>query len=716
MCMHLRLYTGRPPFMNLHQTAALLKIINGERPERPSGFPAMSDMLWQHVTACWVDNPTARPLTVILVQNLVWPILEQQSLHPPTLSVTTHTESAILSARNLGSSPLAAGRDEPVSLPRHSRTGPPVTLTIADPDVTTMFAKRTAGHLGSGPSGSAEYSPSDFLWLDQDSTPSSCEGPPSPTLSLSSDNGQRVICHESAMREQRWLGGEPSQVKNYCIRAASPPSHDYPSHMPLYSESNTIALMRRASPLKDPSYSARADMPLYLNSYNFNSIAWMSAPPHVKRFPAITSSFSATYHNDYAEYNAAFHGVDDDIPLYSIHFPMKPGGQMDELITHYLRDVIHMQYALVDTDQIHDILCPSVTSPGSARDAAQLLAAIHKKHSTYRSCKFVALRDEDIGFRYNELMQVLHKPYRNEDDALAAISMIWSVLFDGGHGPWQDWLAVLYEYTDRVFRNCDPRDTLQNCDETTRFIIKTTIWFDVLAAVTTQKMPHFLTHIRQLYSPEVHDLALPPSPELSMLSVVGCENHIVWALAEASALAVWKRQQQRRGYLSIPELVARADRLDKLYLNATAPKLHGTDTDLARELSSNIFRAVTRVYVRSTVSGDFPHVPEINEAIKETIAYVRTSAEHSQKVYSSAVRSTVFAFFICGALTGDRKLQQEVITALCSWGQGASSSTVGTIGPIRNLLEKIWDDRANKPRYAAVPWQVNLREVNMLLA
>ncbi|KAJ7605510.1 hypothetical protein DFH06DRAFT_1487185 [Mycena polygramma] len=676
-CVCLELYTGRPPFMNLHQTAALMKIINGERPERPSGFPAMSDLLWQHVTACWVDNPTARPLTAILVQNLVWPTLEPQSLHFLTLSATAHTESAILSARNLDSSPLVPGRDEPVSLfqSRQSRTNPPIALPIpADSGAATEFGNRTQGRLVCGPRGSG-HGPSDFLWLDEDTTSSSCESPPSPTLSLSPDDGPRVFPRESAMREQRWLGLEFSRS-----------TFLYPAVQNRH--------IRGASPLEGP---------IFLSN-------------RVARFPAIASSFSATYHNDYAEHNAAVYGVDDDIPLYSIYFPMKPGGQMDELVTHYLRDVIHLQYALFDTNQIQDILCPSVTSPGSARDAAQLLAAIHKKHSTYRSCMFVALRDEDIGSRYNELMQVLHKPYRNEDDALAAISMIWSVLFDGGRGPWQDWLAVLYEYTDHVFRNCDPRDTLQNCDETTRFIIKTTIWFDVLAAVTTQKTPRFLTYIRQLYSPEVHDLTLPPSPELSMLSVVGCENHIVWALAEASALAVWKRQQQRRGYLSVPELVARADRLDKMYLNAMAPKLHGTDTDLARELSSNIFRAVTRVYVRSTVSGDFPHVPEINEAIEETIAYVRTSAEHSQKVYSSVVRSTVFAFFICGALTGDRNLQQEVITAHCSWGQDASLSTVGTIGPIRKLLEKIWHDRANKPRYAAVPWQVNLREVNMLLA
>ncbi|KAJ6507911.1 fungal-specific transcription factor domain-containing protein [Mycena vitilis] len=558
------------------------------------------------------------------------------------------------------------------------------------------------GHSGSGPRGS-EQAP-DFLRLDEDTTtPSSSESPPTPTLSLSPNDGPRALPHESAMREQRWLGMEFSPMQNH--------------HM------------RGASPLEGPSHSSHPDMPLYSTQYNPNSIAWIPPPNPVERYPAIASSFSATYHTNYDDYGYA---LEDEIPMDAValasggdaltyYLPMKQAGQIDELVTHYLRDVMVLQYLLSDTNQIHSILFPTVTTPGAAQDAAQLLAAIHKKHSTYRSHSLVALQDEELKYRYNELMQVLQKPHRNEDDALAAIHTISSVLFDGGRGPWQDWLAVSYEYAHSIFVDRDPRDTLQNCGETTRFIIKTAIWFDVLAAATTQEAPRFLRYIRELFSPEVsavYDPTLPPSPELSMLSVMGCENHIVWALAEASALAVWKKQQQKRGCLSIPELVSRADNLDKLYLVPSTPPLYPggqTDTELARDLSSNIFRAATRVYVRSIVSGDFPHVPEIVEAIDETMAYVRKSAEHSQKVYSSVVRSTVFAFFICGALTSRRDLQQEVIAALCLKGEDASLSTVGNIAPIRKLLEKIWRDRENKSQYAAVPWRETLREANMLL-
>ncbi|KAJ7239950.1 kinase-like domain-containing protein, partial [Mycena haematopus] len=60
-CVCLELYTGRPPFASLPEPGALMKVLNGERPERPSGPPAMSDQLWRHVTAYWSDKPMARP-------------------------------------------------------------------------------------------------------------------------------------------------------------------------------------------------------------------------------------------------------------------------------------------------------------------------------------------------------------------------------------------------------------------------------------------------------------------------------------------------------------------------------------------------------------------------------------------------------------------------------------------------------------------------------
>ncbi|KAJ7482316.1 kinase-like domain-containing protein, partial [Mycena galericulata] len=69
-CVCLELYTGRPPFAHLSETATLLRVINGDRPDRPSDAPAMSDELWQHVNAYWAQDSAARPTANVVVREM----------------------------------------------------------------------------------------------------------------------------------------------------------------------------------------------------------------------------------------------------------------------------------------------------------------------------------------------------------------------------------------------------------------------------------------------------------------------------------------------------------------------------------------------------------------------------------------------------------------------------------------------------------------------
>ncbi|KAJ6588772.1 kinase-like domain-containing protein, partial [Mycena capillaripes] len=62
-CVCLELYTGRPPFASLSEPACMLRVLNGDRPERPSDKPVMSDVLWEHVNQFWAQNPAMRPTT-----------------------------------------------------------------------------------------------------------------------------------------------------------------------------------------------------------------------------------------------------------------------------------------------------------------------------------------------------------------------------------------------------------------------------------------------------------------------------------------------------------------------------------------------------------------------------------------------------------------------------------------------------------------------------
>ncbi|KAK7055199.1 kinase-like protein [Favolaschia claudopus] len=69
-CVCFELYTGRPPFADVLDVVAATKIIAGERPVRPSSSPAMSDLLWQHVTSYWGQSSTSRPETRQVVENM----------------------------------------------------------------------------------------------------------------------------------------------------------------------------------------------------------------------------------------------------------------------------------------------------------------------------------------------------------------------------------------------------------------------------------------------------------------------------------------------------------------------------------------------------------------------------------------------------------------------------------------------------------------------
>ncbi|KAJ6512966.1 fungal-specific transcription factor domain-containing protein [Mycena sanguinolenta] len=578
------------------------------------------------------------------------------------------------------------------------------------------------GHSGAAHRGSEQLP---ILQLEEDSTPSSSVSPPTPTLSLSPSEPSRPLLHESAMRDQHWIS-----VANY----SNPAMHNP---------------MRGASPFEGSSHSSHPDM--YPPSYNSpNSLAWTNGTSRliepaprsralVARLPTpptIASSFGEMYHMQFAD-EGYYHAMplDEDMttneyPTF-FYMPSKPGGVNDHLVSHYLSSVMNLQYLLVDPDEVRHILTPTVSHPSAARNAARLLAAIHFQRANCRSNHFNALQDKDTRYQYDELLEVLQKAQHTEDDALAAISIISSFLFDGGNGEWQKWLKVSFEYACTVFGARDPReigapdprDTLLTCNQTTRLIIKAAIWFDVLAAVTTQEEPRFLEFIRALYSPNasgIYDPSLSPAPELSMMTVMGCENHVVWALAEASALAVWKRKQQNAGTLSVPDLVARGSNLDS-YLNAAAsppPMYPGAlgqeaETGLARELSNNIFRAATRVYVRSIVSGDYPHVPEIIEAVDETLGYLRAPAQHSQKVHSSVVRSTVFGFFICGALSNNQDTRHQVKELLILSREDPAQSTVGNSASIRRLLDDIWRER--RAKNTPLRWRDMLKAANILL-
>jgi serine/threonine protein kinase len=63
-----QLHTGSPPFSDVSpDVAAMLKVVAGERPARPE---AMSDPLWELVTAAWAQNFRDRPDVEKIIESM----------------------------------------------------------------------------------------------------------------------------------------------------------------------------------------------------------------------------------------------------------------------------------------------------------------------------------------------------------------------------------------------------------------------------------------------------------------------------------------------------------------------------------------------------------------------------------------------------------------------------------------------------------------------
>ncbi|KAF7326880.1 Kinase-like protein [Mycena venus] len=90
-CVCLELYAGRPPFANLSETATLLRVINGDRPARPSSEPEMSEALWQHVNQFWAQDAATRPTTEAVVRHMGLNYVSWLATQFPTTSAGVST-------------------------------------------------------------------------------------------------------------------------------------------------------------------------------------------------------------------------------------------------------------------------------------------------------------------------------------------------------------------------------------------------------------------------------------------------------------------------------------------------------------------------------------------------------------------------------------------------------------------------------------------------
>jgi len=251
---------------------------------------------------------------------------------------------------------------------------------------------------------------------------------------------------------------------------------------------------------------------------------------------------------------------------------------------------------------------------------------------------------------------------------------------------------------------------LDACNPKDEFIVKTTIWFDVIGSITMQEQPRLLCAIRELFDPNRGFIG-GSETSYSMMSPMGCENVIVWALAEASSLSCWKRSSKRKGTLSQRELVRKVEEIEKhLELQPPLPQPPLENPEMwSRLLASRIFRSATKLFLQSIVNGDHPRVPEIKSCVEETFNCINISNAVSNK--PAIVRSTVFGIFLCGSLMDDHDKRRTLSLHL---EQEAGSDGVGNTSTVLSLLREQWEARKSSPK-SSVPWREQLKKAQVLL-
>lgn len=383
-------------------------------------------------------------------------------------------------------------------------------------------------------------------------------------------------------------------------------------------------------------------------------------------------------------------------------------------LQYYMKHVLRIQYLHAD-GSIDRLIWNLIHSSDTARDAACLLADLHRKSMQGGSTAYGPPGDREVYQR----IQRATKPV-TEGDALASLCMVSYFLFSGGQGQWQAFLdsACQFSLTLLYQTNSSPAIALLHCHETLRFIIKTSMWFDVLASATLIRRPMFLDVLRSLYSSSTAHFDDGPAAtprQLSMMDVMGCENRIVLALAEIADLACWKNERLKEDNLSVPELVRRGTAIE-LMLGDRDRNAPWNDCDYSddadpgrprrRFLTSEVFRASALVYLHSVISGDHPRCPEIVSGIERTVRCLKQAEDVSTARY--VVRSVVFSICICGCLTDNEVHRAYFLRRLTE----QQTETVGNCAMVSDLMKQVWEHRKrNQP----VDWRVVMRESRMLL-
>lgn len=358
---------------------------------------------------------------------------------------------------------------------------------------------------------------------------------------------------------------------------------------------------------------------------------------------------------------------------------------------------------------------------------------------------------------------------RNTDsDAIAALHLVWFSQLSGGATNWQSVFDIACDWVSQtnLVAEENPRIKLNSFTAVGQLIVKLALvstyiisceindssclqWLDVFSSLTLQRPPRFLGLCRRLFSEQGGYWAGPLPADLEkglrMESLTGCPDEALLGIAEVSALAHWKAAEQRKGSLSVRDLIRRGDDIEHRLRQAhfDLPSYHEVDplhpnlsstestanapvfpSDEVRCLVAKIFQESVVLYLHTVLSGPVPgsyrvlfQFPKLIECVVRSVGVeeISSSAEKivkllSQLSVSEVDRALVFPICLVGCMTDNSTWRDFLKSRLQNLDE-----SIGNLMRTRLLMEAVWQKRDVSG--TIVDWREVMRErgLNLLL-
>ncbi|KAF9490456.1 hypothetical protein BDN71DRAFT_188670 [Pleurotus eryngii] len=392
--------------------------------------------------------------------------------------------------------------------------------------------------------------------------------------------------------------------------------------------------------------------------------------------------------------------------------PMQgPNHRLDDpLVKHYLTCVVNIQYLLANKAATATLICVTVQTHATVHEAVRLLAAVHQDKRRSGQSRALETPNRKSHRIYGKfLVDLLYRERATytKEDAIAALLVVSSVLFDGGTGDWKPWLRVVFNYLDRTFESHGGAGNALKTfaeDDSFIFVVKNAFWFDVIASVTQRQRAHYYGDINKLFHPS----CTTTPPPLSMNDSIGCHNDIFWALNRASAFS--SSTNPFRCYTS-----AFADTMKVLDTHAQGCRAPAPPYGQwsSWRFTSHMLCMATIVLLQSLGPDAASSLP-IKRTTQEFLQSLR-NVPTEERAQRHIVRSSVFSIFICGLFV----TQQEDRQLLQHHLRQQSTDSIGNCTAIVKLLKSIWQDHdsvsQNGKWLAPVTWRGPLEDSSLLL-